>query len=1033
MSLDRPDRPEEAETLFAEWAVRAEAGEPVRIEELLDAYPGHKDALTRLHEDWKFFAPLLGRAVPGRISEASGIVLAPITSHGRGDAEGPSPELIERLGFNIPDSGRYRFRGVLGRGGGGVVLRVWDTKLNRALAMKVVLGRDEERPDGNTPKVDSRTLSRFVDEARIASQLNHPGIVPVHELGTDESGRAFFTMKLVTGEDLAKIFEHVKTGHDGWNQTRALNVLLRVCESLAFAHERGVIHRDLKPANIMVGRHGEVYVMDWGLARVLGEEDKRDVRVKPPSTSSALLSVRGPRPDSDEDSPLYTMDGDVIGTPAYMAPEQAAGRLDLIGQRSDVYAVGAMLYHLLSGHLPYVPDGAQLNNYAVLQRVQQGPPEPLHDVAPLVPAELGAICEKSMARDATARYADSLELAADLAAYIESRVVHAYEMGAWAEARKWVQRNKALAGAVAAAALLLVVGLVSSLALKAQSDTNAERADATAEEARLNAQRADAKAREAEQNLIRAQEQQRLAEAQTAKVLRLSDVKVLQELEAEADSLWPAYPDRIPALESWVERARALAANLPGHRATLAEMRRKAHAWTDEQRTQDRASHPRAAELAETQAELDGLIAQMEQGLTGEAQEKADERVTVLEPEVAALAAEVASRKSWQFDTPEEDWQHSVLAELIGNLERLEVGLLAEDATTADHGWSLPKRLAFARDLEAGFGEGGEYAAAWALALPAISAAYPGLDLKPHMGLVPIGADPASGLWEFAHLMTGVPAERSTDEKLLIREESGLVMALVPGSTFLMGAQSSSSTGANYDRECRSYESPVHEVTLSPYFLSKYEMTQGQWKRTTGCTPSVFGASTYIATWNRAGSDWTSLHPVEQVSWFDCVKVMEQLGLSLPTEAQWECAARGGMATVRWTGDDTDSLADAENIADAYGKRHGGTSWTKWEEALDDGNTTHSKVGSYRANGFGMHDLLGNVGEWCIDGYDGAFYSQGSIVDPVCSPSNRPSRSNRGGTFAIDASHARAAFRGNDAPENVGSDMGLRPAMRIAP
>jgi hypothetical protein len=248
MTMEREDlRTEEgsAEALFATWAVRVENGESLAFDELLAAHPKHAEELRKLHEDWNLFAPLLGKVIPGLIASSAELRMSPLSAGDEDAPDLPSAELLDRLGIHAPNTGRYRFRAVIGRGGGGVVLKVWDTKLNRPLAMKVVLGRGEDRPTGQTPKVDSRTLTRFVDEARIASQLNHPGIVPVHELGADEAGRAFFTMRLVKGEDLSRIFEHVKTGHDGWNQTRALGVLVKVCEAMAFAHSKGVVHRDL--------------------------------------------------------------------------------------------------------------------------------------------------------------------------------------------------------------------------------------------------------------------------------------------------------------------------------------------------------------------------------------------------------------------------------------------------------------------------------------------------------------------------------------------------------------------------------------------------------------------------------------------------------------------------------------------------------------------------------------------------------------------------------------------------------------------
>jgi len=391
-------------------------------------------------------------------------------------AASPS-SIVKQLAERKEAFARYEMKGELARGGMGVVLRVWDKDLDRNLAMKVVLGKGGASA-GDTPEVDPRTLSRFLEEARIAGQLDHPGIVPIHELGLDSQGRVYFTMKLVKGHDFKEVLGFLHRREHGWTVTRALGVLLKVCEAMAYAHSKGVIHRDLKPSNIMVGRFGEVYVMDWGLARVLGQEDRKDIRIRPElvSESGELHSDRRDHAGGKPDSLLVTMDGDVVGTPAYMSPEQANGRIEGVGTQSDVYSIGATLYELLTGQVPYVPAGAKLNNYAVWQLVQLGPPPPLRDLARGVPEELEAICEKAMAQKPENRYADVEALALDLRAYLESRVVRAHRTGAVAEFTKWVARNKGMAAAIAATLVALVAGLITSLMLKEQSDENATQA-----------------------------------------------------------------------------------------------------------------------------------------------------------------------------------------------------------------------------------------------------------------------------------------------------------------------------------------------------------------------------------------------------------------------------------------------------------------------------------------------------------------------------------------------------------------------------
>jgi WD40 repeat protein/serine/threonine protein kinase len=379
---------------------------------------------------------------------------------------------------------RFQLDGEIGRGGMGAVLRVRDLDLQRNLAMKVVLGQADARASGETPPVDPQVLQRFLDEAQITGQLDHPGVVPVHELGVDDRGRVYFTMRLVKGDTADDVFTKAREGLDGWTETRALEVLLKVCDTMAFAHQKGVLHRDLKPSNVMVGKFGEVYVMDWGLAKVQGQPDHRDLRLRPESSVVSKVRTDRSKAEADSGSPLLTMDGAVVGTPSYMALEQAEGRLEVLDARADVYAVGAMLYQLLTGWQPYVRPGARVSPYAVLAAVQAGPPVAVHKLRKDAPAELTAICEKAMARGLDDRYPDMRALSEDLRAFVERRVVGAYEAGAWAEAKKWLQRNRALAAALAAAVLALVVGLTASLVFKARAD---ERAAAARQELYVSA------------------------------------------------------------------------------------------------------------------------------------------------------------------------------------------------------------------------------------------------------------------------------------------------------------------------------------------------------------------------------------------------------------------------------------------------------------------------------------------------------------------------------------------------------------------
>src|SRR5262245_39966180 len=191
--------------------------------------------------------------------------ISPLTGASPAGDSDLASTLLRRITARGPGPPRYVSEEELAQGGQGKIVRILDEELGRQLAMKV-----SHEPCTTTSPKGERRIGRFLEEARLTAQLDHPGIVPVHELGLDEGGRVYFTMKLVNGRDLKEIFALVAKGQEGWTRTRALSVLLRVCEGMAYAHAKGVIHRDLKPGNVMVGRFGEVYVMDWGLARVLG-------------------------------------------------------------------------------------------------------------------------------------------------------------------------------------------------------------------------------------------------------------------------------------------------------------------------------------------------------------------------------------------------------------------------------------------------------------------------------------------------------------------------------------------------------------------------------------------------------------------------------------------------------------------------------------------------------------------------------------------------------------------------------------------
>ncbi|HEX9793036.1 MAG TPA: serine/threonine-protein kinase [Planctomycetota bacterium] len=362
---------------------------------------------------------------------------------------------------------RYRLDGEIARGGMGAVFKVFDTDLRRTLAMKVVLSQSggESAPGAPRPKFEQQLLSRFLEEAQITGQLDHPGVVPVHEIGIDRDGKVYFTMRMVKGQSLDAIFDLARNREGGWNPVRAVDAVLKVCETMAYAHAKGVIHRDLKPANVMVGKFGETYVMDWGLAKVMSAKGREERPAAPEDTALSIIQTdRESALQVDPQSPLLTLDGAILGTPHYMAPEQAAGRTHEIGPLSDVYCVGAMLYRLLTGKPPYFHVKRSVRD--VLLAVLAGPPLAVAESAPNMPPELLAICAKAMAYAPADRYSSMMAMAEDLRAYLDGRVVRAHAAGAFAQFRKWVLRNRVTAAALAAVLLLAVGGTVGLFLLQ---------------------------------------------------------------------------------------------------------------------------------------------------------------------------------------------------------------------------------------------------------------------------------------------------------------------------------------------------------------------------------------------------------------------------------------------------------------------------------------------------------------------------------------------------------------------------------------
>jgi serine/threonine protein kinase len=319
-----------------------------------------------------------------------------------------SDKAIERLrdGAETPDLAgtRYRLLKRVARGGMGVVYAAEDEKLERRVALKVL----------DVPGTDGDLANRLIREARVLARLEHPGIVPVHDVGVLADGRIFYTMKLVEGQRLDRYIESVASIPD------RLRIFLRICDAVAFAHARGVLHRDLKPANTMVGSFGEVLVLDWGLAKILRGQATTEAQTMDPDAT--IFEKPKPPVDSSTSTQasVVTGHGTVMGTPGYMSPEQARGDVEHLDARSDIFSLGALLRFLLTGD-SNGPTGTR---------------------EPRLEKSLTAICSKATAQSPTNRYATVSELALDVSRYLDGLAVGAHRESIFEKAARFYRRYR---------------------------------------------------------------------------------------------------------------------------------------------------------------------------------------------------------------------------------------------------------------------------------------------------------------------------------------------------------------------------------------------------------------------------------------------------------------------------------------------------------------------------------------------------------------------------------------------------------------
>ncbi len=328
-----------------------------------------------------------------------------------------------------------------------------DAELHREVALKQILDHHADDPTSR---------QRFLLEAEITGGLEHPGIVPVYGLGAYGDGRPYYAMRFIRGGSLKEAIEQFHADeslkHNPGRRSLELRKLLRrftdVCNAIDYAHSRGVLHRDIKPGNIIVGKHGETLVVDWGLAKAIGQ-------IEPGSDTGERRLVPSSASGSAE-----TLPGSALGTPPYMSPEQAAGDLDRLGPRSDVYSLGATLYRILTGKPPY--DGDDVGE--ILRKVQKGDFVRPRAVNPSLDTALEAVCVKAMATLPENRYASCRALADDVEQWMADEPVAAWTEPWSRTVLRWLTRHRTGVAAAAAGLLAGVLGLSAVLAVQARAN-----------------------------------------------------------------------------------------------------------------------------------------------------------------------------------------------------------------------------------------------------------------------------------------------------------------------------------------------------------------------------------------------------------------------------------------------------------------------------------------------------------------------------------------------------------------------------------
>ncbi|MEZ6197017.1 MAG: bifunctional serine/threonine-protein kinase/formylglycine-generating enzyme family protein [Planctomycetota bacterium] len=874
--------------------------------------------------------------------------------------------------------GDFTILRLIGSGGQGEVYEARDERLHRRVALKLL----SRRLDFLDPITRATVRARFEREAEVAARLDHPGICSVYGFG-ETNGIPWIAMRLVEGASLQELIARSREAEAG-----ALIVSgVRLDED----DETGTGSTPSRSRRASRADLDAITTLIESAARALhaaheGGLVHRDVKpgnlVVTPEGHAVVLDF-GLAADDRAEGPTLTNTGDFMGTPAYMSPEQVAAMPGGVDRRSDVYSLGATLYECLALRKPFEAPSRE----ALYRMIALEEPRPVRELNPTVSRDLATVVATALEKNPDRRYQTARDLAEDLRRVRDFEPIAARPVSAATRLARWMRRNPAIATLLAAVVLFLGIGS-GWTALK-----NRE----------LGGLNADLR-REGEARAAALREKS----AALSEYERLADIRRIEKARRDAAALWPLRPELVPAIEAWQREYDPLAARLADHERALAELRHHAEPYADEVRRRDFAAE------FDRLAELEAWVPDETPGGVS-----ADD----VAAEIVEIRADVERRRPYSFgEDLDAQFRHDNLARLVADLRAFVAPEGGVHAT-------MPGRLELARRIAP---ETLEAAAPdWAAAARRLAARpeFAGVDLIPQLGLLPLGPDPESGLEEFLVWESQAAddsgrrpkPQRDTRGRFVVGEDTGIILVLLPGGLATLGAQAEDATAPGFVAEARPDEGPVNTVRLDAYFLSKYEMTQSQWIRHGGGNPSRYARGFFAPRAMSRPSD--GRHPVEQITWDEAARACEEMGLVLPTEAQWENAARRGAEDLG--AKSRSELGDLANLAG----REAAEFYPLHSAEFDDGWVIHAPVGSLRPNRLGFHDMTGNVWEWCRD-------TLGDYRDPAAPgeglrPSLSPLRVNRGGSFSDTAANARFTIRLSNEATSRYDNLGLRPARRL--